>query len=91
MVIRRASIDEAATLAAFASRAFAETFAAHNTPEDMATYLAKSYGDAQQRAELADSGIVTLICEVRFSGRRHAGLRARERSSDRSGHDTRAR
>jgi ribosomal protein S18 acetylase RimI-like enzyme len=68
MVIRRASIDEAAALAAFATRAFAETFAAHNTPEDMATYLAKSYGDAQQRAELADSGMVTLIVEPAKAG-----------------------
>ena len=44
-VIRRAVPSDALALATFAARAFADTFAADNTPEDMATYLADAFGD----------------------------------------------
>ena len=61
--IRRADSADAATLAAFAARTFAETFGPDNSPEDMAAYLAAAYGERQQRAELADPAIVTLLVE----------------------------
>jgi len=63
LIIRRAAAADAAGLASFAARTFAETFARDNTPEDMAAFLARSYGEAQQGAELADPSIVTLVAE----------------------------
>ena len=60
-MIRRATADDAAALAQFAARTFRETFAAENTPEDMDAYVAKFYGESQQRVEILDANIVTLI------------------------------
>jgi len=62
-VIRRAVPSDALALATFAARAFADTFAADNTPEDMATYLADAFGDTQQHAELADPSNIVLLAE----------------------------
>jgi diamine N-acetyltransferase len=61
ITIRRAVVADAPALAALAARTFAETFAADNTPEDMAAHLARSYGEAQQGAELADPGHITIV------------------------------
>ena len=61
--IRRATPADAAALAAFGARVFSETFAAENTPEDMAAYLAAAYGPEIQRAELATEGNVFLVAE----------------------------
>ena len=61
--IRRATQAVAAALAAFGARVFAETFAAENTPEDMAAYLAAAYGPEIQRAELATEGNVFLVAD----------------------------
>ena len=63
LVIRRASPSDAPALATFAAEAFADTFAADNTPEDMAAYLAGAFGEAQQRAELSDPANVVLLTE----------------------------
>lgn len=69
---------DAAALAEFAARTFAEAFGSNNRPEDMAAYLASAYGRRQQGAELADPDIVTLIAKsgARLIGyaqvRRHA-------------------
>src|SRR5690349_21069771 len=63
LVIRQATPDDARALAAFAAEAFADTFAADNTPEDMSSYLAESFGEAQQRAELSDPACVVLLAE----------------------------
>ena len=59
--IRRAVPDDAAPLADLAARTFRDTFEADNTPEDMATHLAKSYGPARQLAEITSPDIVTLL------------------------------
>ena len=63
-VVRRATADDAGLLADLGARTFAETFAADNTPEDVAAYLAAAFGRDQQAAELADSDAVFLIAEV---------------------------
>ncbi|HEX5971626.1 MAG TPA: GNAT family N-acetyltransferase [Gemmatimonadaceae bacterium] len=63
LVIRRATPADAATLAAFAEAAFADTFAADNTPGDMAVYLAGAFGEAKQREELTDRSRVVLLAE----------------------------
>jgi diamine N-acetyltransferase len=63
MHIYRASLDDAARLAAFAARTFVETFGAENSAEDMAAHLAASYGVTQQRSELASPDIITLFAD----------------------------
>ena len=63
MHIRPGTAADAATLAAFAARTFAETFAADNDAADMHAHLARAYGVAQQTAELTDPDIVTLLAE----------------------------
>jgi hypothetical protein len=68
--IQRAIIADAALLAEFAARTFAETFAADNRPEDLAAHLAASFGVPQQTAELTDPDAVTLLA-------RRAGVLAR--------------
>lgn len=62
MVIRRACVDDAAELAAFADRSFRETFAADNNAADMEAYCAEAFSPAAQRDALADRSIETLIC-----------------------------
>jgi GNAT superfamily N-acetyltransferase len=61
--IRPATVEDATALAAFAARTFVETFAESNTPEDMQAHVARSYGLAQQTAELTEAGAVTLLAE----------------------------
>lgn len=61
--IRRATPADASALAAFAEAAFADTFAADNTPEDMATYLAEAFGEEKQREELTDRSRIVLLAE----------------------------
>jgi GNAT superfamily N-acetyltransferase len=61
--VRRAAPDDAARLAEFGRQAFHDTFAADNRPEDMAAYLAATFGEAQQRAELLDPCSTYLVAE----------------------------
>jgi ribosomal protein S18 acetylase RimI-like enzyme len=61
--IRRAVPGDAAALAELGARTFRDAFEADNTPEDMALYLASSYGPELQSAELRNAGIVTLLAE----------------------------
>lgn len=63
LVIRQATVADAPLLAAFAAEAFADTFAADNTPEDMAAYLAGAFGEAKQQAELADPANIVVLAE----------------------------
>lgn len=60
---RRAGPSDAALLAALGARAFADTFAADNSPEDLAAYLAGAFGEAIQRAELEDPGCTVFLAE----------------------------
>jgi len=62
--VRRANSDDANLLAELGARTFKETFAADNTSEDMAAYLASNFNLAQQTAELADAAATFLIAEV---------------------------
>jgi GNAT superfamily N-acetyltransferase len=62
--IRPGTIQDAAALAAFAARTFAETFAADNAAADMQAHLSRTYGVEQQTAELTDSATVTLLAEA---------------------------
>jgi ribosomal protein S18 acetylase RimI-like enzyme len=64
VTIRPGSPADAARLAAMAARVFQATFGTANDPADMALYLSKTYGLAQQSAELADPAMGTLLAEV---------------------------
>jgi GNAT superfamily N-acetyltransferase len=60
---RRATVDDAHLLSAFARRVFFETFAADNDPADMAMYLEDAFTESKQRGELADPARVCLLVE----------------------------
>jgi ribosomal protein S18 acetylase RimI-like enzyme len=62
--IRAGTPADAAALAELASRTYHETFAEHTSAEDMALFLAESYGPTQQGRELADPDISTLLVEA---------------------------
>ena len=86
LALRAATPADAARLTAFGRRLFEETFAPHNTPEDMAIYLAEAFGEAKQREELLEPGATCWIAEdasgapagyVRLRmGAAHPGVRA---------------
>jgi ribosomal protein S18 acetylase RimI-like enzyme len=78
VTIRRANADDAGLLAEFGARTFSETFAADNSPEDLASYLASSFNLAQQTAELADLASAFMIAEVGGVAAGYAMLRAGE-------------
>ena len=76
--IRRANQEDAGLLAELGARTFSETFAADNSPEDMAAYLASSFTPALQAAELADPASTFLIAEVGGVAAGYAKLHAGE-------------
>ncbi len=61
--IRLAGPGDAAALAELGARTFRDAFEADNDPEDMALYVASSYGPDLQSAELCDAAMVTLLVE----------------------------
>ena len=63
-IVRHARAGDAALLSELGARTFVETFAADNTAEDMAAYLASAFGADQQTAELADPHSLFLIAEI---------------------------
>jgi diamine N-acetyltransferase len=70
LTIRRGSRTDAGLLSELGARTFSEAFAADNTAEDLAAYIAASFNVAQQTAELEDPASTFLIAEV---GGRAAG------------------
>ena len=77
-VIRRASVGDAKLLAQLGARTFHDTFAAQNTPENMAAYLADSFGTEIQAAELADPSVMFFIAEFDAGAIGYAQLRVTE-------------
>jgi diamine N-acetyltransferase len=75
LIWREGTLDDAAALAEFGARAFAETFAADNDPSDMAAYLPTAYGEALQRAELLDPHVEFWVVEQRGALAAYAMLR----------------
>jgi len=61
--IRRGVATDNTLLAELGALAFAAAFAAENTPENMAAYLAEHFSPAKQAAELADPATAFLIAE----------------------------
>lgn len=64
VTIRPGEPADAAALAELAARTFRDTFMADNRPEDVELHLARSFGVAQQREELANKNISTILAEV---------------------------
>ncbi len=62
--IRRATVTDAAALAAFGAKTFADTFGAFHSASDLALHLAETFGVPQQTAELTDPAMVTLFVEI---------------------------
>jgi ribosomal protein S18 acetylase RimI-like enzyme len=62
--IRRGVPGDAAWLAELGARTFVETYGSDNTPGDMAKYVAATYGESQQRAELESKDTEYVLAEV---------------------------
>lgn len=62
-IIRRGQADDAEFLSELGARTFSETFAADNSPENMAAYLTAAFNPEQQMAELTDAQSSILIAE----------------------------
>lgn len=62
--VRRGVSADARLLADLAASTFRETFAAENRPEDLALHLSRAFGASQQRAELVNPEMTTLLAEV---------------------------
>jgi ribosomal protein S18 acetylase RimI-like enzyme len=74
ITIRKGTVEDAALLSELGARTFSETFAADNTPEDLAAYLESAFNVSQQTAELTDPGSTILIAEVDGSAAGYAIL-----------------
>ena len=74
LTIRRGTLGDADLLSELGARTFSETFAADNTAEDLAAYIATSFSVAQQKAELEDPASTFLIAEVDGSAAGYARL-----------------
>ena len=74
VTIRRGTVEDAGLLSELAARTFSETFAADNTPEDLAEYVATSFNIARLTSELEDPASNFLIAEVDGSAAGYARL-----------------
>jgi len=63
LCIRRATIDDAVALSAFAARVFIETFGDENDPDDLRDFVESTYGITQQSDEIRDRDTATLLVE----------------------------
>lgn len=61
VAIRRGTVADAAALAEFGARTFAEAFGAETHPDDLALHLANSYTPDAQAAELQHPDVITLL------------------------------
>ncbi len=73
--LRYATAIDNVLLAEMGARTFYDTFAADNTPENMAAYLAASFSPEKQAVELADPSSVFLIAEVEGAAVGYARLK----------------
>lgn len=64
IALAKANPATASLLAELGRQTFVETFAASNTPADMAAYLAETYNPALQLAQLQDPAITFLLAEM---------------------------
>jgi len=62
--IAKANLATATRLAALGRQTFTETFAASNTPDNLAAYLAEAYGPDIQLAQLQDPDCTCLLADM---------------------------
>jgi|CXWL01.1.fsa_nt_gi ribosomal protein S18 acetylase RimI-like enzyme len=62
--VRDAGPQDAIRLAQFGAQAFVDSFAADNTPENMAQYLAGAFSAEKQARELADPAVRYIVAEA---------------------------
>jgi diamine N-acetyltransferase len=62
--IRHANLTDAPLLSSLGAQTFSDAFAAENTPENLAAYLAASFTPVQLSAELSDPSILLLLAEI---------------------------
>lgn len=74
--IRYANENDSLLLTTLGRKTFYDTFARHNTPQDMALYLAESFSPEKQAAELKDPDIIFLIAEMENAVVGYVKLRA---------------
>jgi diamine N-acetyltransferase len=70
-IIRPARSSDAHALSSLARETFVDTYAVHNTEEDMRLHLEHTYTGAQQLTEIENPGWLTLVAE---SGEALAGF-----------------
>ncbi|MEW6212591.1 MAG: GNAT family N-acetyltransferase [Acidobacteriota bacterium] len=75
-LIRCAATTDAKLIAELGARAFSDTFAADNKPEDMAAYLADAFNPDRIAAELADPRSSFLIAEIEATAVGYAQLKS---------------
>jgi diamine N-acetyltransferase len=62
--IRLATPDDATALSVLAATTFRDTYAAFNTPENMAAHLAATFSPERQRAEIEDPSTFILVADA---------------------------
>ena len=62
--IRRATVDDAATIAEIAERLFVRTFEPDNDPINVAAHVRESFGESIQREELANPAVTYLLANA---------------------------
>lgn len=75
VTIRRATPADHELLATIGHETFHDTFAADNTPDDMAHYLGRAFSPDRQAAELADPDALFLIADLGGTPVAYARLR----------------
>jgi GNAT superfamily N-acetyltransferase len=78
LTIRRGTLADAGLISELGARTFTEAFAADNSPEDLAAYIATSFNVARQTIELEDPGSIFLIAQVDGRAAGYAHLHASE-------------
>ena len=63
VIVRKAGEADATLLADLGARAFFQSFAGDNSPEDMDAYLKASFSPVKQAAELSAQGSTFFIAE----------------------------
>ena len=64
MKIRNGTTEDAKMLSELGAKAFYDTFAKDNTPENISLYVKKSFSTQVQFNELSDANIIFLIAEL---------------------------
>jgi GNAT superfamily N-acetyltransferase len=64
LALRRASIEDARALAAFASKAFSDTYEGLDDPDDIADYVAEHFNPGAVAKVILDRAAITLLAEI---------------------------